>query len=99
MDDYSWPKDSQRLAERSLLMWDAIVAALPVGTPIAGEVIGCQRFGVFISIDSAPDAVGLAEIITMPRDAEPPPMGTRIAGAVISHTEHNHQVRVRLDKW
>ncbi|PSL51511.1 hypothetical protein B0I31_12041 [Saccharothrix carnea] len=72
------------------------MAALPVGAPIAGEVIGRQPFGVFIRIDGAPDAVGLAEVTTMPREGELPPMGARITGTVVSHAEHNHQVRVRL---
>ncbi|KFU76989.1 hypothetical protein SAMN04489729_4562 [Amycolatopsis lurida] len=97
MNDYSWPEDGQRLGERSRLAWDATVAALSVGTPITGEVIGRQRFGVFIRIDAVPDAVGLAEITGMPHNAELPPMGTHVAGTVISHAEHNHQVRVRLD--
>ncbi|WP_181320710.1 RNA-binding protein [Saccharothrix carnea] len=96
MNDYSWPADGRLLAERSRLAWSATVAALPVGAPIAGEVIGRQPFGVFIRIDGAPDAVGLAEVTTMPREGELPPMGARITGTVVSHAEHNHQVRVRL---
>lgn len=80
-------------------MWEATVAALPVGTPISGHVIGRQPFGVFIRIDDVPDAVGLAEITAMPHDVELPLIGTRIVGAVISHAEHNHQVRVRLKNW
>lgn len=99
VNNYSWPADGRLLAERSRLAWGATVAALPVGAPIAGEVIGRQPFGVFIRIDGAPDAVGLAEVTTMPRDRELPAMGSRIAGTVISHAEHNHQVRMRLANW
>ncbi|GAA1294076.1 hypothetical protein GCM10009634_48000 [Saccharothrix xinjiangensis] len=73
--------------------------ALPVGAPIDGEVIGRQPFGVVIRIDGAPDAVGLAEVTSMPCDRELPPMGARIAGRVVSHAEHNHQVIVRLANW
>jgi len=57
VDDYAWPEDGQSLAERSRLAWGATVAALPVGTAIAGKVIGRQRFGIFILIDGVPDAV------------------------------------------
>jgi hypothetical protein len=99
VDDHSWPDDGQRLTERTRLAWGATVAALPVGAPIAGEVIGRQRFGVFIRIDGVPDAVGLAEVTAMPHDAELPAMGTRVAGQIISHVEHNHHVKVRLDSW
>jgi ribosomal protein S1 len=99
MDGYSWPEDGQWLAARTHRTWDETVAAFPVGTPITGEVIGRQRFGVFIRVDGATCAVGLAEITTMPRDAELPAMGTHIAGEVSSHAEHNHQVMVRLNSW
>lgn len=99
MNDYSWPEDGQRLAERSHVAWSATVKTLPVGAPITGEVIGRQPFGIFVCIDGAPDAVGLAEITAMPRHVVLPPMGSRVAGMVTSHAEHNHQVRVRLDNW
>ncbi|MFJ5985452.1 hypothetical protein [Lentzea sp. NPDC092896] len=99
MNDYSWPDGGQRLAARSREAWRATVEKLPVGTAIAGEVVGRQPFGIFIRIDGVPDAVGLAEITAMPREATLPPMGSRIVGTVTSHTEHNHQVRVRLGHW
>lgn len=99
MDGYSWPEDGQSLAEEIRRAWDETVVAFPVGVPVVGEVIGRQRFGVFIRIDGARCAVGLAEITTMPRDAKLPAMGARVTGEVISHAEHNHQVKVRLDSW
>ncbi|MDX8148884.1 hypothetical protein SK854_42675 [Lentzea sp. BCCO 10_0061] len=99
MNDYSWPEDGQRSAERRCVAWSATVRTLPVGAPIAGEVIGRQPFGVFIRIDGVPDAVGLAEITAMPLDAVLPPLGFRVAGVVTSHAEHNRQVKVRLDNW
>jgi hypothetical protein len=33
----------------------------------------------------------------MPRDAELPAIGTIVRGTVIGHTDHNHQVKLRLD--
>jgi hypothetical protein len=98
MDGYVWP-DYDQLAERARKAWDEAVVAFPVGAAVTGEVIGRQPFGVFIRIDGGPFALGLAEIVTMPGDAELPAMGARVAGKVTWHTEHNHQVRLRLDSW
>lgn len=97
MDGYFWPENGQWLAKQTRQAWDEAVAAFPVGAPVTGEVIGRQPFGVFIRIDGAPCTVGLAEITMMPRDTELPMMAARVAGKVISHAEHNHQVKVRLD--
>jgi hypothetical protein len=65
---------------------------------VVGEVIGRQRFGVFLVIDDIPDAIGLAEIITMPREAVLPQLGERLHGQVIGHADHNCQVRIKLDE-
>lgn len=56
--------------------WAATVAALPVGSRIACEVIGRQSFGVLLRIDGVPDALGLAEITAMPQGMDLPPSGT-----------------------
>jgi hypothetical protein len=61
------------------------LAALPLGTPITGEVIGRQSFGVFVRIDGAPDAVGLAGITSMPRDAPLRAVGATVKGEVTWH--------------
>ncbi|GGR50237.1 hypothetical protein GCM10010251_79120 [Streptomyces aurantiogriseus] len=78
--------------------WAATVAALPVGTRITGQVIGRQRFGVFIRIDDVPGAVALAEITAMPQGMELPARGASVEREVFWHA-HNHQERVRLDDW
>lgn len=96
VSEYSWPADGERLVARARDAWVATVAALPVGTRVTGEVIFRQPFGVFFR-DGVPDAVGLAEIVTMPRDVVLPPGGrARIAGEVIWHNEGNYQVKVRF---
>ncbi|MFF2430626.1 hypothetical protein [Streptomyces mirabilis] len=64
-----------------------------------GEVIGRQRFGVFIRIDGVPAAVGLAEVGSMPHGMELPVMGAVVAGTVVWHADHNHQVKIKLDEW
>jgi hypothetical protein len=61
-----------------------------------GTVIARQPFGVFIAIDGAPTALGLAEITSMPREVVLPAIGTTVAGEVIWHAEHNHQIKLRL---
>ena len=96
MEEYSWPADGDRLAERAANRWAETVAALPVGAEATGHVIGRQPFGVFVEIAGLPDAVGLAEITTMPRNAELPAIGTTVHGTVLDHAAHNHQVRLRL---
>ncbi|MER6154273.1 hypothetical protein ABT147_01880 [Streptomyces sp. NPDC001868] len=73
--------------------------SLPVGTPVAGEVIGRQPFGVFLSVDGHPDAVGLARVDRMPRRLELPTVGQLVTGEVIWHAEHNHQVGIVLREW
>ncbi len=79
--------------------WEATVAALPVEARITGEVIGRQRFGVFIRIDGVPYAIGLAEVTAMLLGMDLPALGAFVRGEVIWHTAHNHLVEVRLDEW
>jgi len=59
-------------------------------------VIGREPFGVFLRFDEVPDALGLGEILTMPGDTVLPQVGGRFAGEMVSHAEHNHQVKVLL---
>lgn len=66
---------------------------------MTGEVIGRRPFGVFISINDFQDAIGLAEITAMPRDATLPLVGAVVTGEVIWHAEHNCQVKIRLAEW
>ncbi|MFF3215437.1 hypothetical protein ACFYYB_32975 [Streptomyces sp. NPDC002886] len=95
MSEYSWP-DYPQIAARARTAWDRTAAELPVGTRVAGEVIGRQPFGVFIRLDGHPEAIGLAEVIAMPPCETLPLVGMRVSGEVIWHTEHNHQVKIRL---
>ncbi|AVH58699.1 MULTISPECIES: RNA-binding protein [Streptomyces] len=100
MDEYALPTGPEvPAADRVRQSWAATVAALPVGARIEGEVIGRQRFGVFIQIDGMPEAVGLAEVGSMPHDMELPAMGAEVTGTVVWHADHNHQVKIKLDEW
>jgi ribosomal protein S1 len=96
VDEYAWPSDGGRLAERASERWTETVQALPEGSTVTGRVIGRQSFGVFVEIAGAPDAVGLAEITTMPQGIALPQLGAVVRGTVIDHAAHNHQVRLRL---
>ncbi|GAA3158160.1 RNA-binding protein [Streptomyces echinatus] len=99
MDEYAWPSGPEvPAADVVPAGWAATVAALPVGTPVTGEVIGRQPFGVFIRIDGVPNAIALAEITSMPQGMDLPALGAFVEGEVFWHA-HNHQVRVRLDEW
>ncbi|MEV4191206.1 S1 RNA-binding domain-containing protein [Streptomyces toxytricini] len=80
-------------------VWPETVRALPVGSPITGEVVGRQPFGVFLSIDGRPEDVGLAEIVRMPPCMELPGVGQRVSGTVVWHDERNCQVRISLREW
>ncbi|MFF3085280.1 hypothetical protein ACFVRB_09550 [Streptomyces nojiriensis] len=99
MSEYSWPDDGAEVGARARAAWAATCEALPVGTPVTGEVIGRRPFGVFLRIDGVPDAVGLAEITAMPHGAELPHLGARVTGEVLWPAEHNHQVKIRLTEW
>ncbi|MFE1295757.1 hypothetical protein [Streptomyces sp. NPDC058731] len=100
MGEYEWPAGPDvPAAETVRRCWAATVAALPVGAWITGEVVGRQRFGVFIRIHGVPDAVGLAEVGGMPHDMELPAMGAEVTGKVVWHADHNCQVKIKLDEW
>ncbi|MBL1108122.1 hypothetical protein JK361_26615 [Streptomyces sp. 5-8] len=99
MDEYAWPTGREvPVVDVVLKSWTAVVAALPVGSRITGEVVGRQPFGVFIRMDGVPDAIALAEITAMPQGMDLPPLGAHVSGVVFWHAD-NHQVRVRLDEW
>ena len=76
--------------------WTETVERLPEGSIVTGTVIGRQPFGVFVDISGTSAAIGLAEITSMPRDAELPAVGAAVRGTVIGHTSHNRQVKLRL---
>jgi hypothetical protein len=99
MDEYAWPTVAEVPAELLHRRWAATIAALPLGASITGEVVGRQPFGVFIRVDGVPDAMALAEITAMPHGMDLPALGAHVIGEVIWHTEHNHQVKVRLQEW
>ncbi|MFF4400284.1 hypothetical protein [Streptomyces sp. NPDC001480] len=99
MPEFSWP--DRALLPASDVMdqsWPTTVAALPLGSHVSGRVIGRQPFGVFLLLEGAPNAVGLAEITAMPHGMELPALGATVSGEVIWHVEHNRQVKVRLDQ-
>ncbi|MFE7358912.1 hypothetical protein ACFU8Q_38970 [Streptomyces sp. NPDC057543] len=97
MTEDTWPSDPS--PEKVRREWSATVSALPVGTRITGQVVGRRPFGVFIRIDGVPNAVGLADIGSMPPSARLPALGAQITGEVVWHTDHNHEVRMRLSEW
>ncbi|MFE2167822.1 S1 RNA-binding domain-containing protein [Streptomyces sp. NPDC059447] len=99
MSEYSWPGENGRGMPDAASAWTETVCGLPVGTRITGEVVGRQPFGVFLSIDNRPDAVGLARIDRMPRCMELPTVGQCVTGEVVWHADHNHQVGVALGEW
>ncbi|WP_460068847.1 S1 RNA-binding domain-containing protein [Streptomyces sp. YKOK-I1] len=100
MREYSWPSENGWCqATAADLTWPETVRSLPVGTPIAGEVVGRQPFGVFLSIDGHPEALGLARIDRMPRCMDLPAVGNLVSGEVVWHAEHQHQVGIMLREW
>ncbi|GAQ59761.1 S1 RNA-binding domain-containing protein [Streptomyces scabiei] len=100
MSAYSWPYENGRPTPAGGdAAWTATVRALPVGTPVAGEVVGRQPFGAFLAVDGHPQAVGLARIDRMPRCRELPLVGERVTGEVVWHADHQHQVGIELSEW
>ncbi|MEV4976432.1 hypothetical protein [Streptomyces scopuliridis] len=97
MTQYAWPNDPS--PEQVRREWSATVCALPVGTRVTGQVVGLQPFGVFVRIDYVPNALGLADIGSMPPGASLPALGAQVSGEVVWHTDHNYQVRIRLSEW
>ncbi|MEY9873271.1 ribosomal protein S1 [Streptacidiphilus sp. MAP12-33] len=101
MTEYSWPDwgNDKDYGARVVAAWPDTVLHLPIGTQITGEVVGRRPFGIFLTIDNHPDAVGLAEITAMPRCMELPQVGARVTGHVLWHADHNHQVKIKLTEW
>ncbi|WP_217698376.1 hypothetical protein [Streptacidiphilus griseoplanus] len=97
--EYSWPADPYPDGEKHIRSWPETIAMLPLGAQVTGDVIARLPFGVFIRIDSMPDALGLAEITTAPCRTVLPTVGTRVAAMVIWHAEQNHQVKLKLTEW
>ncbi|MFB6665299.1 MULTISPECIES: RNA-binding protein [unclassified Streptomyces] len=97
MTEYARPDGPS--SEEVCREWSATKDALPVGTHITGQVTICRPFGVFIRIDGAPNALGMADIGSMPHHVRLPALGAQVSGEVIWHTEHNRQVRIRLSDW
>lgn len=91
--------ESARQTPDAASAWAASVRVLPVGTHITGEVTLRVPFGVFLSVDGHPDALGLAEVASMPSCMELPAVGEPVSGEVVGHTDHNRQVRVALGQW
>ncbi|MCG5215432.1 hypothetical protein [Streptosporangium sp. KLBMP 9127] len=96
MSEYTWPDEGPAFGKRVRDAWAATCRAVPIGTRVTGTVIGRQPFGILLRIAGVPNAIGLAEIIGMPLDCKLPELGAVVAGEVISHAEHNHQVRIRM---
>lgn len=96
VDDYYWPDRAGFEPERIREAWSAITHALPVGSFITGKVIALMPFGAFVQIDGLPAAVGLAEITSLADGAVLPAIGQIVNAEVVWHTEHNHQVKLRL---
>lgn len=65
-----------------------------MGAVVTGQVDARRPFGVFITIDGHPDALGLMEITRLPRGMDLPDPGARVDAVVIDHAEHNWQVRL-----
>ncbi|GAP49452.1 hypothetical protein [Streptomyces azureus] len=73
MPEFSWPDRSLMPASDVMdQSWPAAVSELPLGSHVSGRVVGRQPFGVFLLLDGVPNAVGLAEITTMPHGVELP---------------------------
>ncbi|MDX3495983.1 S1 RNA-binding domain-containing protein [Streptomyces turgidiscabies] len=100
MSEYSWPSENGWCpAVDAAVSWTETVRSLPVGTPVSGEVVGRQPFGVFVSVEGRPEALGLARVTSMPRCMELPAVGVSVTGEVVWHAEHNRQVGVVLREW
>lgn len=101
MPEYTWPGwgSDKYFGTRVVAAWPDTVRDLPLGAAVTGEVVDRAPFGVFLAIDHHPEAIGLAEITAMPRCMELPRVGEHVAGLVLWHADHNHQVKIKLTEW
>ncbi len=85
--------------------WHELMAKYPPGTPVVGLVTSCQRFGVFIRLESLPDVPALLEIIHFRvRETDPghriefpadyPSVGDRVEARILSWCLHPKDVRL-----
>ncbi|NUS44265.1 MAG: RNA-binding protein [Mycobacteriaceae bacterium] len=96
MSEWRWPDLDAYPARVVRGAWPDTVRALPIGTSVAGVVIGRQPFGVFLRLDDLPAVLGLAETVALPRGLRLPRLGARVTGRVLSHEERNCQVKIAL---
>ncbi len=85
--------------------WDDLIAAYPPGTPVCGEFVCCQVFGVFVRLEQLPDVVALLEIVhfgilvadpghCIEFPADYPPVGSRIEARVLAWCAKPKDVRL-----
>ncbi|MER7662205.1 MULTISPECIES: hypothetical protein [unclassified Streptomyces] len=100
MTEFGWRRGpDDPFPEQIRRAWPATVSALPIGTPITGQVVGRQPFGIFIRIHGSPHAVGMADTGSMPSGGTLPALGDQVSGTVVRHTDSSFQVRIRLTEW
>jgi len=85
--------------------WNALIAAFPNGTTVAGTVTVRAPFGVFVKLDDLPDVVALLEIIHFEVRVEKPEhridfpddypeVGTRIEARILGWSARPKDVRL-----
>lgn len=85
--------------------WDSLIAEYPFGTPVTGEVVSCQLYGVFVRLDQLPDVTALLEIVHFgllvdaPKHhiqfpADYPTVGTRINARILAWSQNPKDVRL-----
>ncbi|WP_329376089.1 S1 RNA-binding domain-containing protein [Streptomyces sp. NBC_01351] len=99
MSEHPSPGENGRRRPDAAAAWAETIRVLPVGARITGEVVARRPFGVFLSIDGCPAAVGLAKVPRMPTCMELPAVGERVTGEVVWHDDGHRQVAVVLAEW
>ncbi|GAA0466272.1 hypothetical protein GCM10009544_30690 [Streptomyces stramineus] len=84
--------------------WAAIKEHFPIDSHVDGIVETQRPFGFFVKFSDFPDAVAVVDAIAyLPHGAPVAPTawpapGNHVAAKVVDHSEHNRQIKLRVEK-
>ena len=84
------------------ISWDAVKAALPLGSVVHGAVERVVPFGFFVRIDGYPDVRALIDRISFRpggrgvTDENWPVERDTVEAVVVEHRDDHHQVKLRV---
>ena len=83
--------------------WTDIKRSLPVGKEVTGRVARTMPFGLVIDLDGHPGVLAVVDAASflsggaVAPQSDWPGVGSALGARVIDHSEHNRQVKLRVE--